>query len=560
MKSPLLPTLLTAVLLAMAPWSAADEPAPIATISLAGYNALLANLDFLGKLGGNPNLAKSVEGMIRSITQDQGLDGIDPERPWCMVAYPHPASVVDAVIYLPITDMAQLLATCGTLGLPCADAGDGVTEILSPVGLRWYIKQRGDWAVVAQEVDRLNHVPDNPIALLGGVEQRYVLAARLLLDNIAPELKQMVLGHLSLGLEQGLEQDPDETAPTHALRTRIARQSLREIATRIDDIEAILIGLSLDTAAQKAHLDLEITATAGSPSAKGFASLKPARSAFAGFIPPEAAATAHWVGVLSEADITRAKDNIEDYRASAIATLDQQQLSENVASKAKQWISEALGLVMETIETRDINGAVAAMLEPGAATLIAASTVADGAKVDRLLRDIARTSAAESPELAKTLQLDAATHASVTLHALSLPIAEIDGFERIVRMVGDRLVLVVGTDAKHVWLAVGHDAMARLTAAIDRAASTAASEAPPVRMTLAVTPVAQFVAATSDDELMAQQAAMLAMMVQQAGSENHVTLTAEAIPNGIRQRLEIETGLLRVLGAMSQLITIMGPR
>ena len=49
-------------------------------------------------------------------------------------------------------------------------------------------------------------------------------------------------------------------------------------------------------------------------------------------------------------------------------------------------------------------------------------------------------------------------------------------------------------------------------------------------------------------------ASMLAGMLAKAGSKDHVTVTAQPIAQGVRLRLELEEGLLKALGSMSQMM------
>ena len=68
-----------------APLAADDADAaagkPVAIVSIASYERLMADVEFIGSLVGNPDLDKNIEGAIQLFTQGQGLTGLDKKRP-----------------------------------------------------------------------------------------------------------------------------------------------------------------------------------------------------------------------------------------------------------------------------------------------------------------------------------------------------------------------------------------------------------------------------------------------------------------------------------------------
>jgi hypothetical protein len=563
-KRILLSTLVVSMLLAAAPWSAAQDATagaePMATISFSGYDALMADLDMIGKLGGNPKLAKSLEGILKARTQDQGLAGLDPKRPWGVALVPNQATVADGFAFLPVTDLDKLILVLRALGLSAEDAGNGVTKIEAPNGAPVFVKKKGDWAIVAINPAGLDAAPADPTILLGGTEKKYDLAVQLLLKNVPSAFKQMAVGQLSLGMERGMQRQPNESDEDYALRSKVTKQAVEQITAMIDDLDRIVVGISIDSEAKNAYVDFEATAKPGSKTAEQFALVKNAKTNFAGFTPPEAMATANWVGTLSKTDAARAKANIGSLRVKIAKELGNQGLSDAEVAKAKQLVDSLVDVILETVEAGQVDGGLAMLSEPNAATFVAGAAVADGAKLDKVLRDLAQTAVAESPDLAQAIKLDAATHEGIKLHTLSIPVPPGDNRDRIVEMVGENLDVVVGTGPKSVYLGAGRDAMAKLKTAIDQSKADAGKEVSPMRISVALPALAQFVAAVSDDERVQQQSGMVGMFLQQAGTDGHVTVTTRPVPNGVCQRLEFESGLLKTLGAMSQMATMMAPK
>jgi len=59
-----------------------DEMKPLAVLSFGGFQEMLDDLELVGQLSDNPDLAKGLEGLIEMATQGQGLPGLDKKRPW----------------------------------------------------------------------------------------------------------------------------------------------------------------------------------------------------------------------------------------------------------------------------------------------------------------------------------------------------------------------------------------------------------------------------------------------------------------------------------------------
>jgi hypothetical protein len=85
---------------------------------------------------------------------------------------------------------------------------------------------------------------------------------------------------------------------------------------------------------------------------------------------------------------------------------------------------------------------------------------------------------------------------------------------------------------------------------IDGSKAAAGKEVPPMRLTVAATPIAKFAAKAAEEDSVKAMAAMVVGVLEKAGGKDHVTITATPIAKGIRVRLEVEQGLLKLLGSM----------
>ena len=86
---------------------------PVAVISLSGYDEVLGDIGFVGKLSDNPDLDKGLEALLKLLTKSRGLAGLDKSRPWGGVVQCD-GSELSGYGFLPVTDLAELLAAYGT--------------------------------------------------------------------------------------------------------------------------------------------------------------------------------------------------------------------------------------------------------------------------------------------------------------------------------------------------------------------------------------------------------------------------------------------------------------
>jgi len=59
------------------PALAAENAKPLAVVSFSGYDEWMGDLEYVGKISDNPNLAVGREAMLKLFTQNKGLDGLD---------------------------------------------------------------------------------------------------------------------------------------------------------------------------------------------------------------------------------------------------------------------------------------------------------------------------------------------------------------------------------------------------------------------------------------------------------------------------------------------------
>jgi hypothetical protein len=523
---------LSAMSLAL-PLSAAADLKPVVTVSFSGYSELKADVEAIGKLSGRPELAQMLEGMLAMVTQGKGLAGLDREQPLGAVLLNDGGEEFTAYAFLPISDLApwmELMKNPATGESPKAE--NGVYEIqLGPENV--YVTQKGKWAYMAQKKETFAAVSNDPASLLGDMPKKYLLAVRASVKNIPDSLKQQWLAVLPMLAQASMQPD-------------MMKQNIEQIETLSKELDEVMLGVTLDRQTNSSYLDLELTAKPGTNLAAQLAAVKPGKTDFAGLKIPGAAVTVNVTYTITDEDVARAKKTLDIIRASAQDGLKEQDLSKEQLDLASDVLNQLLDLAIKTIELKKTDYGAALVLEPNAITLAAGSIVADGTKLEEILKKLLAEAEKNEPDAAKLVKLNAETYKDIRFHTFSMPTPD----PKLAALTGDTLDVVLGVGDKQVFIAAGRDAAKTLKEVIDKSLSEAGKEIPAFEMVVSALKIAKFISAVADDDQAKAMADKMAGTLEKSGGKDHLTVTAKPITNGARYRLELEEGILKALGGI----------
>jgi hypothetical protein len=156
--------------------------------------------------------------------------------------------------------------------------------------------------------------------------------------------------------------------------------------------------------------------------------------------------------------------------------------------------------------------------------------------------------AAKNEPKAPKVNFDAQRHAGVRFHTMSLPIEEKE--EEARKLFGENLDVAVGFGEESVYVAFGPGGFDAASAIIDGSKSRQGENVPPGQFIVALAPILKFASAVKDDPV----TTMLASVLEKAKGQDHISMKAEAIERGVRYRLEIEQGVLQLIGAAAKLM------
>jgi len=518
---------------------------PLVTVSFSGYDEIVADVNFLGQLGGQPDLDKMLEGLIQAKTGGQGLVGIDKSKPWGAVVQSDGAMGFPFYAFVPVTDLQAVLGLLP--GVESEDAGDGVLELSTP-GQPVFVKESNGWAFVSNEKDTLADVPADPTQQLGQLTSNYDVAIKAHVQNVPEPLRKMFVAQLRMGAQMGMRPMPGEDADQFAIRSGMARQVIEQFATLVEELDTFLVGLNINREGSTVYLDVELTAVPGSKTAQELAAMTIGGTNFAGFDLPGAAATLNIATKLGDSDVAQATASITQVRNVATAELENQGLSQEELDLATGLLNDMLDVAKATLEKRLADGGAVVMLKSDAFTVAAGGAIVEGDKLESVVKRLAGEIQKDDPNAAGGIQLDAETYKNVRFHKLNVPPPDEDSK----RFFGETLEIVLGINDQSAYVAFGRDAAGLLKQVIDKSQAEPNKQVPPMKLSLAATPIAQFIADTAPDgEPAKMMGDMIAQMLSQHAGKDHITIVSEPVENGERMRIEIEQGILAVIPAIA---------
>ena len=527
--------------------TSSEDLKTVLTVSVAGYDAVMKSVDALAKAAGVPEMTMLPKMLLGGPAGPGGLDGSKPLG----VVLQTDGQQFPAMVFAPITDAEEFLTFLKGFvpDIPEPDA-DGVYEVEAP-GRSLFVQQKDGWAFAVIERDALADTPADPTALLGGMDKKYAVAVRAQVANIPQAMRDSAMMIMQMAASAGNQRNEDETDEQYALRQQMTKNSLDGIQMLVKEMDSLMIGLGVDATNGAINLDMAVTAVEGTSLADDMADTAGLKSAFNGFFSPSAAMTFRVTGKLSESDVTQALQMLEVAKAQAKEAIKSEGVGEAETKLALEIGEELLAVVKETINGRMVDGGMSLAADDDGVALILGGHVSDGAKLDEIFKKVVEEAKKDEPDVDQFLKLDVAQHEGVQFHLLALPAALVfeDGVPPI--YADSDVKIAIGFGKSSFLAAHGPDPIALLKAAIDRSAATPDSAVVPMQFSLSASAIGSFLAVIAQSEEVDIPEELIAAL-KQAGDQDHVLISAEAIPNGMKTRLTIEGGVLKVIGSVAK--------
>lgn len=513
----------------------AQNAKPVLVVSISSVEDTLADIAYITKAAGAEDAGRTALLFGNAFT-----NGINKKKPIGVYVSPK-AGGGDfvGVAFVPVTDLKTILATFKEqIGEP-KDAGDGVQEITAQ-GQSVYIKEQKGWAFLSNEKENLAGLPEDPAALLGNLPKEYTVAAKVNVANIPAELKKVAVDTIKEGFERQLQANPQGL--DNELVEKMQRNQLEALVKMVDELDEIMIGFAIDGPGKRTYLDINITAREGTSLAKQYAALADTKSSYAGFLIPGAAATLNLSSTMAKEDIDQTVTVLKGVRANAMKEIDNDpNLDAAKRGAAKEVLGSLMDAFIKTVEGGKIDGGAVLVLDAKTIDFAAGGLVADGKSVEDSFKRLIEL-AKDEPDF-PTVKLNTGAHGGITFHSITAPIPETEREAR--ELLGDKVNIILGTGPKSVYVAFGKNAESLLTQVIDRSAQEGSKSVPPMQLNVALLPILKFAASVdANNEIVPE----LVKVLEKSGKDK-INIESKAIKNGGNARIQVEEGVLQVIGA-----------
>jgi hypothetical protein len=539
MRRALLPAVALAVAVSPLAARAQQNSNQIALITLSSYDEIKTDIGFLGRLSGQPALADTTEMMLGFLTGGQGLAGLDKSKPIGVAVYADGGEIsVKALI--PTTDMDALLGLLGNWGIVAEDGEDGVKELSAP-GQTLYAKESNGWAVISVSPEVAKSGADDPEALIGTLTGTYDLAARVFVQNIPTEYRNLAIDQLRAGMEQGMVKNPDESDQQYEMRKAMAQAQIEQFSQLLEDSDELTFGWSIDGKEERTFIDFEMKAAAGSKLANQMAEYKNLTTDYAGFYQPDAAATMTFAGKMAEEDIAQVSQMFDGIRAQVMQQIEEEAELPDEESRdvVKAAVNDFMDALLATFKEGKVDGGAVLNMSPDSLTFVAGGLVGDPSKVESGLKKL--EALAEKDENFPGISWNAQSHGEISFHTIDVPVPD----PQAQQLVGDTMQIAVGTGGKSAYFAVGRDAVASTKAIIDASKANTGKQVPPFELTASLSKILGTVAKVDPNPVVTRVAEMLE---SEAEGRDHIKIVEHIVDNGVKVRIELEEGVLRAIG------------
>lgn len=506
---------------------------PVLVLTVASLNKLMQDVNYISGVMGQPQAGGMFTMMAGSFTQ-----GLDTSRP-VGILVPMVDGSPEPIGVLPTSDVEAILKRQeGTLG--AADKLDDGTLVVAAGPALVYIRQVGEWAVVARNRELIDLVPADPMSLMTGLGDNYDLGLRLNIQEIPLGLREMLVGQLSQGFEQALARQQGDNEQM----AELSKAQLEQLNMLIREADQLMFGINIDPNKRVMTIDTEFTAAAGTSLAEMYAGQQPIPSKFTAVLKGDPAIRYHAAGSISPKLIESSSASIDMVMASVQKALDDQaQLGDDVKAEIEEMLGGLLDLVNKTMAEGKYDVGLVGMAGDNVLKLAGGMFVHDGDEVAAWVKKL-DAKLSQIPDAPK-FNFDESTYNGVAMHSVVIDIPA--RAEESRRLLGEKAVITLGTAPQAVYFAFGQGSVPAMKALIDSADADSGDLAgrPLGQMRVKLLPFLRLAQSMKPND----SVAAVIDSVSVGGDSDYVSVVANVIENGQTGSIEIGEGVLKAIGA-----------
>ncbi len=512
------------------------EPAII--VSMAELSEQMNDIGFLADASGFGQMS-----FLIKMQMEQFLKGIDDTKPaGVMMFFEEGAEEPIMLGFFPVSNMDDVLNTISDQAE--VEEGDDFTTIIPDDGSELLLKQIGDYAFISDREEIFAAAPNDPAEMLGELPTQYNLSARVYAQRIPESLRTMALDMIEEGYADSIAEMGEFPGD---LQEKNFEMQMATIKSLINETEELVVGFNADEDNGALSFDFQITGLDGSKLANqsdAQDNIEPTK--FAGFLMNDAAFTVNTCSAISEEDIEQYQDMLSQLRDQAYQELGND-MPEEEAKIIEKIADEFFDVLEDTLKEGRIDmGAVITTDET--LEFAIGLQVADARKFEDGVKEFVQL-VENQPEVRENAEfnLDTGTMNGLRLHEIIVQVPQDE--EEMTDVLGEEMTIILGIGDKAIYMAGGSDPKALLDKAMSGSASESESTEQNIAMqyNLFLTPILRMAAGIEGEEMMEQMADKL-----EESGRDRVRITIEMVDNGMKGQLEIQDGILEIIGVAAQ--------
>lgn len=507
-----------------------DGTQPVVVVTVGSINKLMQDVNYITGIAGQPQF-----GGIFAMMAGTYAQGMNMDQPIGVVA-PMINGTPQPIIVLPTTDIRPILKRLEAQTGPVDELDDG-TLVITINQNTLYIKQNANNAVAAQNQAALKLAPENTDALFQGMGNAYDIAVRLKIQQIDPQIRNLLIDQMRQGFDQAMSRQPNADSARE-----VAESSIEQLERLVQEADELNVGLNIDQANRNIGLDFSFTAVGGTQLAAVYGGQQSIPSRFASVIRDDAAAYLHSASSISPEAITQAKESIEASMTMLKGALaNEGNLNDDQINEVDQYITRLTDIVTESLSEGKADTGALVLAGRDQFQAVLGFFVADGNKVAALAKDLS-TKVPDSPDAPK-FKFDQGNFGGVTMHVIEADVPEREDEAR--KLFGEKLQVHIGTADKAVYVAVGRGSDQLLQQFITAGSSDNGADRPLGQFNMKLLPFMELAQSVEPNDGFA------AMINALSNSEDkgQMSVVTRSIPNGSAMSLRVGEGLIKAIGA-----------
>nr|WP_255713088.1 hypothetical protein [Rhodopirellula sp. JC740] len=508
---------------------------PVVVVTLGSIDQLTRDLNYFSGAIGQPQLGGMFAMMAGTFTQ-----GIDTNQPIGVVV-PLIDGAPEPIAMLPTANVKTVLKRMEAQVGPADELDDG-TMVIAIGANTVFIRQVGNWAVLARNRSVLDRAPADPSAIIGEMGADFDIGVRLAVQQVPPGMRAALIGQIRQGFDQAMKQQPNADDAS----LEYAAQSIEQLEQVIDQTEELMIGIDIDSTNRRILLESEFTAVAGTKLARIYEGQKPIPSAYSSVIREDAAGYVHFAGSIGPEALEQAQTSIDGALQMVKSALSQtDKLSEEERAEATDMIRRVVELIMDSAKEGKSDFGALLLTDANKLQFALGSFVSDGGEAASIVKDIAAKVQGHGD--APNFEFDVDNYKGVNMHLISADVPASE--DEVQKIFGDQVRVHIGTGPKSLYVALGDASVPLMKQMIDSEGSPVApSGSTLMQMQVNLMPILQFAQSIENNDAIAAMIDALS----RADDAGELRIVSEAIENGQVSRIIVGDGMLQAIGAAAR--------